>query len=241
MSGLVLTLSSEQPLRVPLARFSLLQGAFYRLLSADEALAAEVHDKPHSTDKQYKFFCFSDLHGRCHTEGQTLVFRGDVTWELRSADKRIVDTVRLALASDSSLRLADKRLLVTDVQQFDTTVSTSSIRWSSDTPVLYYRTDERGFSTYYTPTDPAFCAGLERGAARKYAAFFGTEPPTVHIALAGQSRKCVARYRYSLITGYYADFDITADPAVLTFLYETGLGSKNSMGFGTMKGGTENG
>lgn len=235
MSGLVLTLSSEAPVRLPLARCGVLQGAFYRLLAADEALAAAVHDKPHGREKQYKFFSFSDLHGHSHTEGKTLVLSGDVSWTLRFADERLAVAVRRTLATDPTVTLGEHRLTVTDVRAEDTAVTADAASWTADTPVLYYRTDESGFSTYFSPTDPAFCAGLERGAARKYAAFFGTEPPAVRITLAGEPRKCVTRYKHSTITGYYAAFSVAAAPSVLTFLYETGLGAKNSMGFGFVK------
>ena len=237
MSGIVLTLSSDAPFTLPLARFGLLQGAFYRLLAADEALARTVHDKPHGTDKQYKFFCFSDLHGAHRVRARSLVFTGDVTWELRCADERIVETLRRATENEPPVTLGEHRLRVSAVEPVDTAVKTRTVRWKTDTPVLYYRTDECGFSTYFAPTDPAFCAGLERGAVRKYTAFFGAPPAgDVRISLRSEPRKCVTRYKQSVITGYYAAFEVTADPALLTFLYDTGLGAKNSMGFGTMRG-----
>lgn len=237
MSGIVLTLSSDAPFALPLARFGLLQGAFYRLLAADGALARAVHDKPHGTDKQYKFFCFSDLHGEHRVRGRSLVFTGDVEWELRSADERIIEALRRAAENEPFVTLGRHRLRVSAISPSDTAVTQRTVRWEADTPVLYYRTDGRGFSTYFAPTDSDFCAGLERGAVRKYTAFFGAPPSgDVHISLQSEPRKCVTRYKRSVITGYYAAFEVTADPALLTFLYDTGLGAKNSMGFGTMKG-----
>ena len=54
----------EKTVVLPLAHSDVLQGIFYSFLSADPALAKEIHDKPPQNGKQYKFFCFSDFRGR---------------------------------------------------------------------------------------------------------------------------------------------------------------------------------
>ena len=46
--------------------------------------------------------------------------------------------------------------------------------------------------------------------------------------------KCVTHYEDSIITAWYGKYRVTAPPEVLDFIWHTGLGSKNSMGFGTV-------
>ena len=44
--------------------------------------------------------------------------------------------------------------------------------------------------------------------------------------------KLVTKYKDYLITGWKGEFEIRGDAEVLDFLYQVGLGEKNSMGFG---------
>lgn len=68
---------------------------------------------------------------------------------------------------------------------------------------------------------------------RKYTAAYGEEPPSVvKLGLLGKPRKVVTRVKGIWVTAYHVRLHITADPLVTAFLYETGLGAKNSQGFG---------
>ena len=68
---------------------------------------------------------------------------------------------------------------------------------------------------------------------RKFTAGFGAEPPsTVDLVLASRPKKVVTRIKDTWVTAYHAAFDLRAHPAVTGFLYDTGLGSRNSQGFG---------
>ena len=68
---------------------------------------------------------------------------------------------------------------------------------------------------------------------RKFTAAYGEQPPSVvKFGLLGKSKKVVTRVNGIWVTAYHARLHITADPLVTAFLYETGLGAKNSQGFG---------
>ncbi len=236
MRSLKLTLSPAQPLRLPFAHFEILQGVFYKLLSRDAALAAAVHDKQPGPEKQFKFFCFTDLHGRYAIENRTLVYTGEVRWELRSADEAIIRTVAEAVTAVPHIEIYGTPCTVLSCDSRETRFLHDVIDWEMDTPLLYYRTDDRGFSTYYAPAESCFTAGIAGNVVRKYTAFYG-EPPrgVVRFEVLGGVRKCVTRYKHSAITGYYGRYRLRAPATVLDFVYHTGLGAKNSMGFGVVK------
>ncbi len=93
MKSVKMTLYPVQTLCVPFAHFNILQGLAYRLMSGDKDLAAEIHDRSFSDKKAFKFFCFTDLEGRYTIRNKMLVFNDTISWEIRSADDRIIDAV----------------------------------------------------------------------------------------------------------------------------------------------------
>ena len=69
---------------------------------------------------------------------------------------------------------------------------------------------------------------------RKYCAAYGIEPDTdITVGDIARPRKYVTQYRRGIyITAWHGEFDLRGTPEALDFLYQTGLGSRNSQGFG---------
>ena len=85
-----------------------------------------------------------------------------------------------------------------------------------------------------SPEDRYFPALLNENFRRKYCAAFGREPDTdIQIGRVARPRKYVTQYRREIyITAWYGEFSLRGAPEALDFLYQTGLGSRNSQGFG---------
>ena len=68
---------------------------------------------------------------------------------------------------------------------------------------------------------------------RKFTAAYKQEPPSiVRLSLLKPPKKVVSKIKGNWVTAYHGSFHLEADPLVTEFLYETGLGTKNSQGFG---------
>ena len=74
MKTVKITFKPVRTLSVPFGHFSMLQGLAYSLMSVDEQLALEIHDRNFPNRKAFKFFCFSDLEGRYSIRSKQLVF-----------------------------------------------------------------------------------------------------------------------------------------------------------------------
>ncbi len=237
MKSIKLTLEVGGGIFLPLAHFEILQGIVYNLMGADAALVDEIHNKMPGKTKQFKFFCFTDLHGRYRFADGGLLLSGTAFWEIRSADERIIDAIEKGLESGEIL-VGGQKCKVISYQLQTRKIDAEKVVFEMDTPAVHYITDKNGFTRYFSPEDEEFFTGLRDNVIRKYTSFYGKTPAgevsVVPIKI-GVRDKCVTRYKKTFITGYYGQYKITAPPEVLEFIYHTGLGGKNSMGFGTVK------
>ncbi len=235
MGILRLTVTPDVPLTVPLSRCEGLQGLFYRLLSADPALSAEIHDKAPGEHRPYKFFCFTDLHGTYTPLPGARRYEGAVTWELRAADERVLAAVTAATAH-GRLSLYDIPCTVT-ATPVGLPVFAGERVFTMDTPLTVYRTDHTRHTVYYAPDDPRFVRGVEGNLRRKWRAFYGNDLVEdiafAPVAVTPAHRR-VIRYKQTVLTAYYGQYRLIAPVPVQAFAHLVGLGAKNAMGLGTM-------
>lgn len=237
MKAIKLILGADGEIFLPLAHFEILQGIVYNLMSADEALADEIHNKLPGKEKQFKFFCFTDLHGKYRFHDGGLLLSTPAWWEIRSADERIIDAIEKGLET-GEISINGQKCRVDKYQVSNRNFNVGKAVFEMDTPAVHYITDKNGFSRYFSPADEEFTKGLRDNIIRKYAAWCGKNPDGEVAVLpfrSGARDKCVTRYKKTFITGYYGQCMVIAPPDVLEFIYHTGLGGKNSMGFGTVK------
>ena len=96
-------------------------------------------------------------------------------------------------------------------------------------------TEKNGHTVYFSPQDPRFTEAIETNAHRKWASHTGSEAGfalrvIVPEGVCGVKR--ATRFKSTFITAWHLPLILEGTPQVLDFLYQTGLGSKNSQGFG---------
>jgi CRISPR-associated endoribonuclease Cas6 len=103
------------------------------------------------------------------------------------------------------------------------------------TPLCVYTTRANGNRCFYSPENEEFYRSVEKNLIAKYEAFYRHKPGGAvclePIAVAPED-KCVTKYKGWYITGYRGKYRLSAPPDVIDFAYHTGLGVKNSAGFG---------
>lgn len=238
MKQVTIYFESDPPLLLPLSRFAALQGVIYKLLTASPALADELHDRPVGGERNYKFFCFSDIHG-CHKIcGSSIRYDGLLSWQIRAADDRVVDAVVRVLAERPQFSVNGINCRVRRLDLSQTTALADRAVIVMDTPIVVYTTDHSGFRTFYSPDDPHFFRAVENNLKRKYETFWRRRadvPVRFEVDPSGVRKKCVTSFKGSPIAGYGGQYILSAPPELLTFAYYVGLGGKNSQGFGTIR------
>ncbi|HSH34855.1 CRISPR-associated endoribonuclease Cas6, partial [Schnuerera sp.] len=100
-----------------------------------------------------------------------------------------------------------------------------------------YRKDGKKFTYYFNPKEKEFAEMIENNLKNKYRAFYSEEPPEseMDIKPLGSTRLSIVKYKGFIIKGYTGKFIMKGIPSLLQLGLDTGLGSKNSQGFGCVK------
>lgn len=232
MNSLVITLFSAQSITLPIAYNNLLQGAIYHCLR-DEC--PTLHDAGFAVeDRRFRMFTFGPLQGRYSVAGKQITYTGLLRFEVRSPIEDFLASIGQKLSEQGSLRLGSTVLPVVDLACNDRFLFTECMAIRMQSPLTVHTTTPDGHTLYFAPTGPDFHDLLVENTARKLAALEMDASPIVELLpLPGSMpRKRVTTFKGIYITGWTGDFVLQGAPETLCFLYQAGLGSRSSQGFG---------
>lgn len=222
--------------RLPLEDKHILQGVIYALMSDDPSLSAAVHDAARQIGRHsYKLFTFSGLKAReALVEGGRL-FSGAGEIEFRSPSMQLCETISGAAGKWRFLRLGHAEAAITGMVLSQRFFFSDAVDIRMVTPVTIHSQLENGFTRYYEPSEPEFSRMIAENFARKYFACFGQPPEgTVSLLpkLVAPEDRAVTRFKGTIIKGCLGRYLLRGRPEYLSFLYDCGLGDRNSQGFG---------
>lgn len=241
---LLVTHELKEELVLPLNYHHILQAIIYKGLEGSDEFHREhfndfLHDKGFSNGKRsYKLFTFSLLQGKYEIEGRKIVFRDKVSFEVRSPDSLVIQRLAGGFAKNG-IQYGDVH--VSDVKTVlkDRTVENDVVPVEMITPVCVYSTDMETKKTYfYDPSEPEFGEAINDNFIRKYTAFYGIEPESdvvIEPVRITQKDKFVTNYKGFYISGWKGVYRLYGERKYLDFLYQAGLGSRNSQGFGMFR------
>ena len=230
---LIITLKNDSDFSLPLGYNYQLSSAIYSLASYDKAYSSFLHDEGYAYGTgKHKFFTFSPLNGKHRIENKQIIFEGNISFEIRSISEELISVLRSSALSRGKMRLFDKELEIRMIEVYDKTLTSESVSVRTLSPIAAAKNFD-GKTIYYSPEDMEFDKVINLNLYRKFTAAYGEEPPsTINYNLLGSPKKVVTRIKGIWITAYHTRFELSAHPQVMSFLYDTGLGSKNSQGFG---------
>ncbi len=231
---LVLTLQKDR-ISLPIASGHTIQGLFYKALASDTSFATDLHESGKTAEgRTFKLFTFSEPQGRYETDGKTITYLSSVRLSFRAADPYIIQLLFTYFSNHKKVMLGENEVTVSDVSLSDNGIFVESARIKTLSPITVYQTEENGHTAYFSPDDERFYRAITKNAERKWKSQFGDEPFSFSITPCDDVRfkKRATRFKETFITAWHGAFIIKGYPKVLNFLYQTGLGAKNSEGFG---------
>lgn len=230
-----------------------LQSYIYKSISA--ALAKKLHDEGWEYGKRrFKMFTFSQLYA---PRSERLVSVASSSLQpprrcvrlsspcwffLSSPEEQILQELAQSLLVDKEARLGNNMLQLSSVavlpspEFLSDEVSTITIRTMS--PITVYKTDETHHTTYFSPHDAAFSSYIRENARRKFTAYARHEPDLTGFDITPieeRDHPVTIDFKGTMIRGYAGRFHLSGHAEVLRFLYDAGLGSKNSEGCGMIE------
>ncbi len=214
-------------------------------------------------EAHFKLFTFSQLYaksvdridvaprenagGEAHVQYQ-LVFSSPVWFYLSSPSADFIEALSPRLEHARDLHI--ERNLVRSVRVSTVPapafpahgVTTWRIRTIS--PVTAYQSESKDSNSahYFAPDDPLFSRIVLDNAVRKYYAWTQEKAPSDDFSITCLDHTphlAVVNFKDTPVRGYTGRFQLTGDIRLLAFLYDSGLGGKNSHGFGMFDVGSE--
>jgi CRISPR-associated endoribonuclease Cas6 len=226
----------EKELRLPLSYHYIVQSAIYHCLGQEGNYSSFLHDRGYAAEKRnYKMFTFGLLRGKYTIEQKQIVFRDTVILEVRSVEAPLIKQMASFVRQNGITYLGENYRNLT-IQVSDDTVEGTELAAQMRSPICVYSTDREHKKTYYySPEDVEFADMVNQSFIRKYHAYYGVEPDSgIHIEPLRVTKRdeSVTRYKGFYITAWNGTYLLEGKRKYLDFLYQTGLGSKTSQGFG---------
>jgi len=232
---ITIQLIGEQ-LSLPIAAYESIQGLLYKAISDNPSYSSRMHEEGRCFDgRKYKLFTFGELKGRYMIQGTEIVYPDGMCLSVRSLDPYFIQLLFEYFTKHEQIRIGNRTARVGDVKLSDERIFEDRIVIRTLSPITAYVTDETGHTVYYSPKDEKFYSSLITNARRKWGSAYGdAEKPALRVCGVEDARyiKRATRFKSTYITAWHGTFVLEGAPKMLDFLYQVGLGSKNSQGFG---------
>ncbi len=239
MTELKIYLSPDGDLVLPTAKNSILQGVFYGLLAGEPELSAALHDLHSDNSPTYKFFCIGNIRGKYSVsdDGRRITYHGPLVWRVRSAFDEMIQVVARELERRGGVLFGSAFCPVSSLELCQRFFFEDRLDIKMDMPLAVYKKEQDGKKFYLTPDDDRFYEIAANNLKNKYRIFYETDfaPDVTLIPLqVSPSDMTVVKYKQGFVTAFGGKYSLRGDPDIITLAYYSGIGSKNSQGFGTI-------
>lgn len=226
--------TKQQP--IPFEYHGYLQGIIYHALSEEKGNF--LHDMGYGDNRIYKLFVYSELIGKYRIENRKLVFTSPVSFYISSVSSDLLNELYMYFNTIEEISFKDKKFDVLAAEPVENIEYHPNGEYVLQTisPITCYKTDEKNFTSYFHPKSQDFECSLQKNLYRKYEILYGKSPEEIFKILEIiKCKKTLVRYKGMVYEAYVATIKVKASEAYLKLLMHTGLGAKNSAGFGMVK------
>lgn len=229
----------KEPLKLPIHYHHIVQSAIFNKLESNKEYSSFIHNKGYRTSSRtFKLFTFGALQGKYVIEEQNIIFLNEVMLEIRSIDARMIQILSENIKK-SGITYLNQNCIDVHVTLMDKEIEEEELTVRMLSPICVYSTDiETGKTYFYHPSDMEFSKRVNENFKRKYFAYSGVEADSdiqITVKKLHPKDKYVTKYKGFYINGWKGEYVLQGKRKYLDFLYQTGLGSKNSQGFGMFK------
>ena len=128
--------------------------------------------------------------------------------------------------------LGNEKIIVQRVVCENKTILSDSVKIKMLSPIVA-KIREGSQTIYFAPSDAQFEEIINNNFFSKYKAFYGVEPDSrIKVSDISKERKIVSKYKGIWMNGFLAKMRLAGKSEYLDFLYNVGIGSNNSQGYG---------
>lgn len=240
---LTLWLEGASPsIRVPVSNLHLFQSLIYRILP--EKLASFLHNEGYGVDgKRLKLFAMSWPIAPSPPifANKTIIFPLPLKLVISTPVTNTLDGIAKGMLTAEQLRVGNNLLYCHRMEIAIHKIKGESMEIKTLSPITCYeqiRRNNKPYTVYFEPHQPEFVTSLHNNLVRKYKALYpGRVVPEGRVTLSyfQTPKERIARYSPETpfpIKGWTGRFKLAGPPELLQIGLDSGLGSKNSSGWG---------
>ena len=229
-------------------------GAIYRILaSADEAYASWLHDNGFRLDngKTFKLFTYSrfkiDKYKILHKEERLQILSDTIEWQLGFLPEKSTEKFIQGVFQDQVFEIGDTKsvvqFIVRSVEAMPEPDYSERMVFATMSPLCLKLRRSDGKVNYLSPTDAHSPFLLFNGLFDKYKLFYGKDCPYVFseckMKVLDTPKSALIKVKAGMpeetrVRGFMCKLEITAPVELMQLMYEGGVGSLNSQGFGCL-------
>lgn len=224
----------EKPLKLPVSYHHILQAAIYASVKNNEQLSM-LHDTGKFAGKRsFKLFTFGPIIGKYTVKSKYITFYNEIEIEVRSINQDFIRAL-VSYFQENGIRFGNDIFTNIEFAVADYHIDEEDIAIKMISPVCTHETGKDGSTYFFKPDEIGFYQRIEENFKRKYSAYKNTDElnsisfSQIHVT---ERDKYITYYKDFLIEAYKGKYRIKGKPEYLDFLYQVGLGEKNSQGFG---------
>ena len=226
----------------------------YKIMArSDAAFAAWLHDNGFQSDrKQFKLFTYSRLHiPQYQVKGNNMKILSDtIEWYISFLPEISTQQFIQGIFSEQTIELGNKfnkiQCAVKSIEVVAPPHFTDTLRFSTLSPACVVLKHSDKSEEYIAPDHPEAARLILQNLLDKYRALNGTEYPAENIHFTLKTLTIpkpvlitikAGTLEESRIRGFMGQLDISAPEPLMKIMYDGGIGSKSSMGFGCVEVG----
>nr|WP_286244250.1 CRISPR-associated endoribonuclease Cas6 [Methanobacterium ferruginis] len=191
--------------------------------------------------KDFKHFTFSQInipHRRSSREG-IISQDGKFHFYISSPQDYLIKSMVEGYLEDPEINFRGTNCMVEQVELLKQPTFKKQMKMKTMSPVVARVKRDDGKIRDLNPGDLRFYTALQQNIIKKYNSFYGNYDGDEYVKIVPEMNS-VKRKRITIDKNgtqthhraYLMRFEMEADPELVKFVYDVGLGEKNSMGFG---------
>ncbi|MFX0548653.1 CRISPR-associated endoribonuclease Cas6 [Hathewaya histolytica] len=192
-------------------------------------------------NRQFKMYSFSKVMGnfKFNREDKTLIFDKKFSLVVTSEEDKFLSYIANNIILSDSINIKGQEIMIESVNILKCNIE-EDMEIYTLSPITVYSTfqhNEKKKTYYYSPFESEFSELIRENLIKKYKAFYGTLPKNSEFSIEGINRvkQSVLNYKGITIKGWNGEFKIKGSKELINLAFNSGIGSKNSQGFGCIE------
>lgn len=228
---------TSKELKLPINYQATIQGMIYSVFSKED-YGKFLHDEGYRLDnKVFKLFVFSNLFGKYRIDNKKIIFEDKCYFYIASESEEFIQIVYQFYMNNEIIILDGQKVKINNIKMVDVPYfrGEKDIVIRTLSPVVAYRT-ENNYVNYFKPSDEEFALLCFNNLLNKNASI---DNPISNLVFSINSinyeKKRLVRFKNTFYIAYMSEMNIHTNYETLSLLYNTGLSSKGSAGFGMIE------